>query len=396
MVNRMVQEEVKEESLLDDYVAGDFYFASPRNVVHGTGVFERIVNGGEVAHLVKQALSNARGQGHEHPVVVGAIPFDRQNELQLVIPEKCVFSDPYQYEKGLGEEFSPLLQYETEPVPAPEMYLAGVDKGLSGIAKGDFDKVVLSRSVRVHTTEPIDPKGIMQKLAHYNPQGFTFAVDVKSKETAEGKQKTFLGASPELLVSKLRHTVIANPLAGSRPRSEDPIEDERRAQELLRSEKDLHEHRIVVEAVKVALQPLCRNLEVPGRPTLIQTETMWHLSTVVKGEVLDDSISSLDLALALHPTPAVCGYPTERAFQAIQEIEPFDRGYFTGMVGWCDESGDGEWAVAIRCAELEGSSMSLYAGAGVVAGSKPEDELAETSAKMRTMLYAMGIGTKAL
>ncbi|TCP69858.1 isochorismate synthase DhbC [Baia soyae] len=395
-MNRMVQEEVQEKPLLDEYAAGDFYFASPRNVVHGTGVFKRVVDGGEVAHLVKQALSDAREQGHEHPVVVGAIPFDHQNELQLVIPEKCVFSEPHRYEKALNEEFSPLAQFEIEPVPAPEAYRAGVDKGLAGIAAGDFDKVVLSRSVRVHATESIDPKGILQKLAQYNPQGFTFAVDVRSEEVEEGKQRTFLGASPELLVSKLDHMVIANPLAGSRPRSEDPVEDERRAKELLQSEKDLHEHRIVVEAVKGALQPLCRNLEVPSMPTLVQTETMWHLSTVVKGEALDDSISSLDLALALHPTPAVCGYPTERAFQAIQEIEPFDRGYFTGMVGWCDESGDGEWAVAIRCAELEGASMSLYAGAGVVSGSKSEDELAETSAKMRTMLYAMGIGTKAL
>ena len=118
---------------------------------------------------------------------------------------------------------------------------------------------------------------------------------------------------------------------------------------------------------------------------------MWHLSTEIRGELIDPSISSLALAVALHPTPSVCGSPTALAREAIQEIEPFDRGFYTGLVGWCDASGDGEWIVTIRCAVAENQSLNLYAGAGVVAESSAEAELQETSAKFRTMLHAMGL-----
>lgn len=185
--------------------------------------------------------------------------------------------------------------------------------------------------------------------------------------------------------------MISNPLAGSRPRSSDPVEDQRRHDELLTSAKDLHEHAVVVDAVTKALAPYCHTLDVPASPSVIQTETMWHLSTVVKGELTDSNVSSIDLALSLHPTPAVCGTPTADAREAIQAIEPFDRGFFTGMVGWADANGDGDWIVTIRCAEAEGHSLRLFAGAGVVKGSKAEEELAETSAKFNTMLHAMGI-----
>ena len=119
---------------------------------------------------------------------------------------------------------------------------------------------------------------------------------------------------------------------------------------------------------------------------------MWHLSSRITGELVDPSISSLALAVALHPTPAVCGYPTALAQEAIGTIEPFERGFYTGIVGWCDANGDGQWAVTIRCAEADEHSLRLFAGAGIVAGSKPESELAETEAKFRTMLQAMGLG----
>jgi isochorismate synthase len=118
---------------------------------------------------------------------------------------------------------------------------------------------------------------------------------------------------------------------------------------------------------------------------------MWHLSTEIHGELLNRDISSLEVAFALHPTPAICGTPVLTAREAIGSQEPFDRGLFTGMVGWCDSEGDGEWAVTIRCAEVEGNELRLFAGAGIVAGSTPEAELAETSAKFRTMLLAMGL-----
>ena len=206
--------------------------------------------------------------------------------------------------------------------------------------------------------------------------------------------KTLIGASPELLVSRHGMQVISNPLAGSRPRSDDPVEDKRRAEELLSSPKDLHEHAVVVEAVAAA--PILSYITCSEKPSVIHSEAMWHLSTEVKGELKNPNTSSLELAIALHPTPAVCGTPMEEAREAIQQIEPFDREFFTGMLGWSDLNGDGEWIVTIRCAEVQENTLRLYAGAGVVAESKPEDELAETSAKFQTMLKALGLNDSSL
>ncbi|MYX77385.1 chorismate-binding protein, partial [Streptomyces sp. SID3915] len=155
--------------------------------------------------------------------------------------------------------------------------------------------------------------------------------------------------------------------------------------------KDLHEHAVVVDAVREALAPFCTRLEAPERPTLIRTATMWHLSTTLTGDLTDPAAASaLDLASALHPTPAVCGTPTEAARAVIAESEPFDRGAYTGMLGWQDAEGDGEWVVTIRCAEAEGTTLRLFAGAGVVAQSSPDAETAETGAKFRTFLNAVG------
>ncbi|SCE56003.1 isochorismate synthase [Streptomyces sp. Termitarium-T10T-6] len=129
---------------------------------------------------------------------------------------------------------------------------------------------------------------------------------------------------------------------------------------------------------------------MPARPTLIRTATMWHLSTTVTGTLRSPDASALELALALHPTPAVCGTPTQTAREVIAETEPFDRGFFTGVIGWGDAEGDGDWVVTIRCAEAEERMLRLYAGAGVVAASEPEAETAETAAKFRTFLSAVG------
>lgn len=145
-----------------------------------------------------------------------------------------------------------------------------------------------------------------------------------------------------------------------------------------------------MDAVHQALAPHCTGMTVPARPTLIRTATMWHLSTTVTGTLSSPGTSALDLAMALHPTPAVCGTPTRTARQVIAETEPFDRGFFTGVVGWGNADGDGEWVVTIRCAEAEERTLRLYAGAGIVAASEPEAETAETAAKFRTFLSAVG------
>ncbi|MCC3768325.1 isochorismate synthase, partial [Streptomyces sp. UNOC14_S4] len=267
--------------------------------------------------------------------------------------------------------------------PPAEGYAAAVASAVHRIRTGEFDKVVLARTLELTARHAPDLSAMVNRLARRDPSGYTFAVPT-------GPDRTLLGASPELLVARRGGLLTANPLAGSAQRSTDLAEDVRRAAALLESPKDLHEHAVVVDAVRQALAPFCRRLEVPERPTLVRTAAMWHLSTTVTGEVVDPSVTALDLASALHPTPAVCGTPTDVARAVIAESEPFDRGAYTGLVGWQDADGDGEWVVTIRCAEAEGRTLRLFAGAGVVGDSSPEAETAETAAKFRTFLDAVG------
>lgn len=386
--------ELTGQALLERYRVGDYFLSSPKQTVWGSGRFARI--NAKVSHVgqvslseeVQSTLRRAREEGQSRPVAMGAVPFDRNKKTHIVVPEEVKVTGRIDW-RGNEEQETPQAAYTIEQVPRPEVYMSGVEQGLDRIAAGELEKIVLARSLHMTSDHPVHVQQILTKLARHNTEGYTFAMDLPNEETAG--PRTLIGASPELLVSKSGWVVTANPLAGSRPRSHDPVEDQRRADELLQSKKDLREHAVVVEAVKESLEPLCIELDVPDQPSLVKTETMWHLSTEVKGIVREDNPSSLELAMALHPTPAVCGRPTTAAHQAIQEIEPFDRQFFTGMVGWCDEHGDGEWIVTIRSAEVQEQSIRLYAGAGVVDGSKPEEELAETGAKLQTMLNAMGI-----
>ncbi|AEH46244.1 isochorismate synthase [Parageobacillus thermoglucosidasius C56-YS93] len=395
---------VTAEQLLAEYKEGtSFFLASPHRTLLAQGIFATVPTDGyehkrmQILDHVKKVLQDAKQQGiNGNPIVVGAIPFDHMYPAQLIVPSEVKWSGPLpfgQWNGQIGQNAA--NEYEVKPVPSPQEYENAVEQGLSRIKAGDLRKVVLSRSLHLASSEKIDVPHLLRKLAVHNPNGYTFAAALPDREAGKAsgtkKNRTLLGASPELLVSKSGLRVIANPLAGSAPRSEDPEEDQRRANALFSSAKDRHEHAVVIEAVANALRPFCKTLSVPEEPSLIHTETMWHLSTVISGELSSPSITSLELALALHPTPAVCGTPTPLAKKAIQEIESFERGFFTGMVGWCDDEGDGEWIVAIRCAEVEDYSLRLFAGAGVVEGSTPKGELAETSAKFRTMLQAIGL-----
>lgn len=213
----------------------------------------------------------------------------------------------------------------------------GVEQALKYIASGELNKIVLSRTLQLDTSEQVDVPSYLHNLARHNTKGYTFAVDLPALEAEEAgsdgavvgvEQRTLIGASPELLVSREGLHLTVNPLAGSAPRSDDPVEDKLRAAALLESVKDRHEHAVVVEAVALALRPLCRRLDVPQEPSLIQTETMWHLSTEITGELVDLTVSSLAVALALHPTPAVCGSPTEQA-KRLSEISNRLIGAFT-------------------------------------------------------------------
>jgi isochorismate synthase len=408
MLKHAAETELTASGLLEQYCAGSsFFLSTSERTLLGQGEYARLITlekeGGSesLPGRVTELLKAARLSGQAAPVIVGAVPFDPAKAAALVIPESVLWAGPLKLEAQVREE-NALQASSIREIPGREGYEEGVRKALALIEEGELRKVVLSRTLRIDSAAPVDLKQLLRKLARQNTRGYTFAVslpggaDLESGASSEGgatagNPKTLLGASPELLVTKTGFRIRANPLAGSAARSDDPVDDRRRAEALLVSPKDRHEHAVVVEAVAAALRPYCKHLEVPSVPSLVQTKTMWHLSSELTGELEDSTVSSLELALALHPTPAVCGAPMEAAREAIGQIEPFDRGFFTGMIGWCDMQGDGEWVVTIRCAEVQGSTLCLYAGAGIVAGSSPEAEYAETSAKLGTFLLALGL-----
>ncbi|MFJ9445411.1 isochorismate synthase DhbC [Kitasatospora sp. NPDC101235] len=375
--------------LLGQYRAGsdEAFFASPTRTLLGSGVHARVPQDGRPLPVrVTEALAEAGRAGVERPLVVGAVAFDRDCRVELAVPARvrtagALRDDPL---IALPAPSAERIDWRIDPVPAPEAYGAGVAAAVERLRGGELSKVVLARTLELSAAEPLDLPAVLQRLARRDPGGYTFAVPA-------GGGRTLIGASPELLLSRRGRAVLANPLAGSVPRSEDLGEDVRRAAALLESPKDLHEHAVVVDAIREALAPYCRALEVPERPTLVRTAAMWHLATTIRGELANPAVSALELACALHPTPAVCGTPTDVARRVIGEVEPFDRGLYTGMVGWEDATGDGEWVVTIRCAEAKERTLRVYAGAGVVEQSRPEAELAETSAKFRTFLDAAGV-----
>jgi menaquinone-specific isochorismate synthase len=247
------------------------------------------------------------------------------------------------------------------------------------IQSGAFRKVVVAREVLVEANRPIMPSDVLGRLRALYPSCTLFAVD------------GFVGASPELLVSRLGDAVHSHPLAGTIPRSGDPTVDARLAEGLLASAKDREEHQLVVEAVAAVLDRWCDALEVPETPSIVPLRNVSHLGTELHGRLRrgGEVPTAIDLALALHPTPAVGGSPTAAALEWLAGAEGFDRGRYAGPVGWMDARGDGEWVVGIRGAELAGHTARLVAGVGVVADSDPSAELAETQLKLQALLAAV-------
>jgi isochorismate synthase len=275
---------------------------------------------------------------------------------------------------------------EAQFVPTRDRYQQAVRGALDAMRiAGDrpLDKVVLARTLRLVFAEPIDIARVFENLRS-DPAATAFQVTRGDGDTV------FIGGSPELLVERFGDRVTSLPMAGSVPRAPVSSVDTNAASRLLRSFKDQREHQFVVESVLDALAPFCRELKAPPTPELTSTTTMWHLATPVVGRLRRD-VSSLELALALHPTPAVCGTPRLLANDTITTLEPFDRGLFAGTVGWCDRRGDGQWMVSIRCAEIRGVVARLFAGAGIVPESDPSAEADETEAKFGTFLRALGV-----
>ncbi|MFE6997299.1 isochorismate synthase MenF [Microbacterium sp. NPDC057659] len=270
----------------------------------------------------------------------------------------------------------------------PEGYQDSVRRAVAEITAGDYEKVVLARDLTGTVPVGSDLRRLVRALATGYPDTWTYSVD------------GFIGACPETLVTVQGGTVTARVLAGTIGRGADADADTAASAYLASSTKDLDEHEYAVQSLLASLRPHVRALAAADEPFILKLPNLFHLATDVEAE-LSNGASALDLVGVLHPTAAVGGTPTDLAVQAIRRLEPFDRGRYAGPVGWVDATGNGEWAVALRCAQFGGGApdedgtrtdtipVTAYAGAGIVAGSDPETELLETRVKFRPIVDAL-------
>lgn len=322
-------------------------------------------------------------------MIVGALPFERGETAALTAPATIIREDgplePHAYYRNNQDLRATIAGFD----PEPEEHLRRVKAAVRTIQESKLDKVVMARAVDIDFAEPVDPLLVAARLIDlsHNRDGFIADLSPAGRPGA-----MLVGSSPEVLIKRQGSTVTAFPMAGSAARHPDKARDVVAGQDLLHSTKDAEEHAYVVDHLRRLLTPVCSRLDIPGRPQLTSTSEMWHLGTPIVGTLKDPAMNALELALLVHPTPAICGTPTDAAEALITTAET-DRGFYAGAVGWCDNTGDGEYMVAIRCAEVAGDGLSAraWAGGGIVADSDPEVELAETEAKLRTIMRAIGL-----
>lgn len=335
---------------------------------------------------VDKAIDDIEAQRVE--MVVGALPFDLDKPAALTVP-KTIVREPGSLEPPAYFRQQNLTSEISGVDPDTHEHLRRVEAAVATIEASRLEKVVLARAVDIEFNGPVDPMLVAARLIDLSNHRDGFAADL----TPAGYDGAMLvGASPEVLVKKKGNVVSAFPLAGSAARSANPEEDRAAGEQLLNSSKDLREHAFVVEHLAEILAPMCDSFYAPNTPQLVQTNEMWHLGTPITGTLKKPTTTALELAVRCHPTPAICGTPTAAAKSLICTAET-DRGFYSGAVGWCDASGDGEYMVAIRCAEVAGDGLTAraWAGGGIVEDSDPEAELAETTAKLQTIVRAMGI-----
>ncbi len=320
------------------------------------------------------------------PVAFGSFSFDADTGSSIVIVPQVVVGrragQAWMTVIGSDPSVRPILPPASVPeAPISVTWFEGsrtpldwegaVAEAIRRIQAGELDKVVLARDVVANVDGDLDPRHLLLRLAAAYPTCWTFSVG------------DLLGATPELLVRRTGDLVTSRVLAGTVRRRGDDRHDASLAKALLSSGKDIEEHEYAVGSVAKALAAHCTDLDVPSRPHVLELSNVQHLATDVTGR-LADSATVLALAASLHPTAAVCGTPTERALSVIEELEGMDRGRYAGPVGWFDRHGDGEFGIALRCATVdpERREVRSFAGCGIVAGSDPADELAESAAKL--------------
>ncbi|MDZ4269009.1 MAG: isochorismate synthase [Mycobacterium sp.] len=357
-----------------------FVLTGPDGVVVADGV-----------HTAFPRIADARAAlaSHSAPIVLGALPFDISRPAALIRPQTVGFSEAL--------PAWPVRELATariaETIPAADEHRARVATALQRLRDptADLHKVVLARALRVIADGPLDARTVLQRLVANDAQASSYLVDLSA--AGDGYSgAALIGASPQLLVARRGQQVLCRPFAGSAPRFADPDADEASGAALAESAKNRHEHQLVVDALREALEPLCTDLDIAEQPQLTKTAAVWHLYTPISGRLRERSTTAMDLAIALHPTPAVGGSPTRQATALIDELEG-DRGFYAGAVGWCDQRGDGRWVVSIRGAQLSADrrTADAHCGGGIVAESDPDEEVDETSTKFKTILAALGV-----
>ena len=325
------------------------------------------------------------------PIAIGNIAFQRMAPATLVIPRKVVGKD----EAGncwittiddASPTISPALAsqpkpstFNVQPITPIETYKKAVLAARDAVRSGAITKAVIAREIRVTSSIPIDVHAVLLRLRATFARSYRYSIN------------GFIGASPELLVEIKGDRIRSHPLAGTTPRTGDPKTDDELARKLIASMKDQVEHRVVIDVIHEMLLPWCSYLDWEPEPSVLQVANVQHLGTLIEGHLSAVRPSVMEIVRTLSPTPALGGHPRDAALALIAEVEELDRGPYGGAVGWVDGSGNGTWAVAIRCAELSDDRLTarLIAGGGIVAASDPDAELAETQAKFQAMLSAI-------
>ncbi|MGH8925354.1 MAG: isochorismate synthase [Acidimicrobiia bacterium] len=333
-----------------------------------------------------QRFGRAEAIAADYPVVFASFSFDeRSAQSVLVIAETLV-----EVVSGVTKTIGPGKEL-SRPPPTPDrhdrprfagsslpdhLWLEAVGAVIGLIETQAVKKVVLARDHALWSKEPFDPYRVLRRLGDRFPECFLFLI--------EG----LVGASPELLMRKQGNAISAVTLAGTAARGDSPEADQLLAKQLATSDKTRVEHRLAADSVHDVLSGFSSDLSAPIEPELMRLVNVQHLATPFVGH-LDYDTHVLDLVQALHPTPAVGGVPTAAALEVIASLESMDRNRYSGPVGYFRSNGDGEFAIALRCAELSGARARLFAGNGIVTGSVPEDELEETRLKLAAMLSAL-------
>ncbi len=307
---------------------------------------------------------------------VGAATTDHDRLVDELLAELAGEAERTLAGFSTSEPLSPAnLSLRAEPAPAD--WCAAVAAACDELRSGSADKVVLAREVVVEADDDLPVVAILRRLRRTFPDALRFSID------------GFVGASPELLVSRTGDIVRCHPMAGTAPRSGDPAADARLGAALLASDKNRIEHRHTIDLVHDTLIGFCSYLDEEAEPSVVAMANVQHLGTKVQGRLSSPPASVVELVAVLHPTPAVCGRPRAAALALIDRHESIERGRYAGPVGWVDADGNGSWAVGIRGATISGPTARVLAGVGVVADSDPVAELAETRAKLQAMLGAI-------